>query len=68
MTVKSALEFLREVRVEFSKVLWPKFDEFVGSAIIVFILVCFFAVYLGLIDMTLSRLAHLVLSYGIQTA
>lgn len=68
MTVKSALEFIREVRVEFSKVLWPKFDDFIGSSIIVLILVSFFAVYLGAIDMVFSRLAHIIFRYGIYSA
>jgi len=55
--MKSALQFLREVKYELSKVIWPKPDEFIGSTIVVLLLVCAFAIYLGVIDLGLSRLA-----------
>lgn len=45
-----ALEFLKEVRVELSKVEWPKRDEFIGSTIVTLILVLFFTIYLGVVD------------------
>jgi len=43
-------QFLHEVRVELSKVVWPSFDEFAGSTIVVLFLVAIFAVYLGALD------------------
>ena len=64
--MKNVVQFFNEVRLEFSKVVWPKFDEWVGSTIIVLLLVCVFAVYLGFIDFGLTRLAGLVFkTYGI---
>ncbi len=65
MIVKSMAQFLREVRLELSKVVWPKYDEFVGSTIIVLMLVCAFAIYLGVIDFGFSKLARYVFKlYG----
>ena len=52
--------FLREVRAELLKVVWPKYDEFVGSTIVVLLLVCAFAIYLGGVDLGLSQLARYI--------
>lgn len=52
--ISSSKQFLHEVRVEMSKVVWPSWDEFVGSTIVVLFLVAFFAIYLGLLDAVLS--------------
>ena len=65
MTLKNVLQFFQEVRLELSKVDWPSFQEFVGSTLVVLVLVCFFAVYLGIIDLGLSRLATYIFTiYG----
>jgi preprotein translocase subunit SecE len=55
--MKSVGRFLKEVQSEMAKVTWPTFRQLVGSTIIVLILVCFFAVYLGAIDFMFARLA-----------
>jgi preprotein translocase SecE subunit len=65
MTVTKALQFFHEVRIEFSKVVWPKFNEFVGSTLVVLLLVCAFAIYLGAIDLAFSKLAKYIFKlYG----
>jgi len=56
--MKSIQQFLHGVRVELSKVVWPKYDELVGSIVIVLILVFAFSVYLGAIDFCFYRLAE----------
>jgi len=63
MAIKNMSQFLKEVQLELSKVAWPKFDEFVGSTIVVLVLVFIFSVYLGLIDFGMSKLARLVFKY-----
>jgi preprotein translocase subunit SecE len=55
--------FFREVKSELGKVVWPKYGEFVGSTIVVLVLVLFFSVYLGLLDFMLSRAAEYVFDY-----
>ncbi len=65
MTVKGIVQFFREVRLELAKVDWPNLQEFVGSTLVVLVLVCFFAVYLGIIDLGLSKLAKYIFTlYG----
>lgn len=48
------LLFFKEVKAEFNKITWPKRAELVGSTIIVFILVIFFSVFLGVADLIFS--------------
>ena len=63
--MKDIVQFLSEVSVELNKVVWPKYDDWVGSTIIVFVLVVIFALYLGFIDFGFSKLASLLFkSYG----
>jgi len=55
-------QFLKEVRVELSKIVWPGFNEFIGSTIIVLIIITLFAIYLGFIDFGFSWLARRIFS------
>ncbi len=48
--MKEIVQFLHEVKLEFSKVVWPKTSEFIGSIIVVLFLVLVFAIYLGVVD------------------
>ena len=59
------MQFFHEVRLELSKVIWPNYNEFVGSTIVVLILMSAFALYLGAVDGVLLRLVTYVYkSYG----
>jgi preprotein translocase subunit SecE len=65
MAFKDIVQFLQGVRVELSKVEWPKFNEFLGSTLVVLVLVVFFAIYLGIVDLGLSKLAKYIFTlYG----
>lgn len=65
--MKDLVLFLSEVRVELGKVIWPKFDDWIGSTIIMLLLVVIFALYLGMIDFGFSKLAALIFkSYGMR--
>lgn len=65
MGFKDVVQFLQGVRAELSKVEWPNFHEFVGSTLVVLVLVLFFAIYLGIVDLGLSKLAKYVFTtYG----
>jgi len=48
--MKNIGTFLREVRVEMARVEWPKPEEFIGATIVTLLLVLFFTIYLGIID------------------
>jgi preprotein translocase subunit SecE len=49
-------QFFKEVKIELKKVTFPSRDEVVGSTKVVVVLVIIIAVFLGLIDMLLSKL------------
>jgi preprotein translocase subunit SecE len=50
------LQFFREVRVETKKVTWPSRKETIASTSVVLVTVFIVALYLGLVDLGLSRL------------
>ena len=54
-------EFLANVKAELKKVTWPTKKETYASTTIVIVLVLLSAVFLGGVDMVLSRLIRLVL-------
>lgn len=58
--MKDVVQFLSEVRVELNKVVWPSYEEWAGSTIIVLVLTALFALYLGLVDFGLSKLAGFI--------
>ena len=60
--VKSLGRFFKEVRGEFLKIVWPSQSEFVGAVIVALIVVCFFAVYLGVVDFCLGWLMETLFS------
>ena len=53
--------FLKEVRQELAKVIWPSRDDLVGSTIIVLIIIAAFTVFLGVVDFVFSQLGSYVL-------
>lgn len=62
MILKNGLQFFKEVRIELSRVVWPKWNEFVGSTVIVIFFVIISSLYLGFFDLLFSRLAWFVFS------
>ena len=56
--MKSFGRYLKEVRMEMAKVVWPSFPELVGATIIVLILVVFLAIYLFGVDWVLKLFAQ----------
>ncbi len=57
IVMKDLIRYLAEVKVELSRILWPSFNELVGSVIIVLLLVSFFSVYIGFIDVLFYKIA-----------
>ena len=55
-------QFFREVRIELKKVTWPSRKETLASTSVVLVVVFIVAVYLGLVDMALSRALKLILN------
>jgi preprotein translocase subunit SecE len=56
---RSARQYLREVGYEMRKVVWPSRKETIGSTSVVLVIVLITGVFLGLVDMLLSRIMRL---------
>ncbi len=54
-------EFLANVKAELKKVTWPTRKDTYASSLVVIILVLVSAVYLGGVDLILSRLVRMIL-------
>ena len=52
--------FFKEVRQELAKVIWPSFDELVGSTIIVLIIIAAFTIFLGAVDFTFRHFSEFI--------
>jgi preprotein translocase subunit SecE len=53
--------FLKEVKIEIKKVIFPGREEVIGSTKVVLVLVFITAVFLGVIDMLLSKIIEFVI-------
>ena len=60
--IEKTKQFFREVKVELKKIAWPPRKETVGSTSVVLIIVIIISVFLGLVDMFLSRFIKIILS------
>ena len=60
--VDTVRQFLREVRVELSKVTWPSRKDTIASTSIVLVIVILIGAFLGIVDLGLSKIMRLVLS------
>lgn len=56
--IKNLGQFLKEVRSELAKIAWPNFNEFIGSTIIVLIVIALFSIYLGFVDFCFAWMAR----------
>ncbi|OGW14964.1 MAG: preprotein translocase subunit SecE [Nitrospinae bacterium RIFCSPLOWO2_12_FULL_45_22] len=61
---KESQQFLRDVRTEMKKVSWPTRKDTINSTSVVLITVFFIAIFLGLIDLGLSKIIGGLLRLG----
>lgn len=59
---KKVTNFLREVKQELSKVSWSNRQELIGSTMVVIVVTTLLALFIGLIDLGLTRILRLVFS------
>ena len=57
-----AIQFLSDVKGEVQKVTWPSKKEAMGGTAVVLVVVFFTAVFLGLVDMVLSKIVEALLN------
>ena len=60
--VTRAIQFLSEVRSEVKKVTWPTKKEAIGGTVVVLVVVFIMALFLGLVDMLLSKIIGVIFS------
>jgi preprotein translocase subunit SecE len=58
---EKAKQFLKEVKIELKKVVWPTRKDTIASTSVVLIIVMIIAFFLGLVDLGLSRIIRLIL-------
>jgi preprotein translocase subunit SecE len=56
------VQFFREVKVELRKISWPTRNETIASTSIVIIIVLIIGLFLGFVDIGLSRIIKSILS------
>ncbi len=54
-------QFFREVKVEVNKVVYPNREELIGSTWIVIVTVIVISLFLGIVDLGLSKLVGLAI-------
>lgn len=59
--LEKPVQFLKDVRLELTKVSWPSRRELTGSTIIVIVMSIIMAAFIGVVDLGLSQLLQLIL-------
>ena len=60
--LNKAKTFFKEVKIELKKVVYPNRDEVVGSTKVVILTVVIISLFLGLVDIGLTKLVSLALN------
>tara|TARA_B100000315_G_scaffold78194_1_gene71537 strand:+ start:161 stop:358 length:198 start_codon:yes stop_codon:yes gene_type:complete len=61
--LKQTTAFLTEVKTEVKKVSWPSRKETTGGTVVVLIAVLIIASFLGIVDISLSRMVKVLIQY-----
>jgi|TARA_Y100000031_G_scaffold24392_1_gene26070 preprotein translocase subunit SecE len=59
--IAKAIQFLSEVKSEVKKVTWPSKKEALGGTAVVLVVVFVMALFLGLVDLLLSKIVETLL-------
>ena len=60
--INKAIQFLSEVKNEVNKVTWPSKKEAMGGTAVVVVVVFLMALFLGLVDVLLSKIVEALLN------
>ena len=61
--LKQTTAFLTEVKTEVKKVSWPSRKETTGGTVVVLIAVLIIASFLGIVDISLSKIVKILIQY-----
>ena len=59
--IEKMKQFFREVKVETKKVVYPNREELIGSTWVVIVTVVVISIFLGLVDVSLTKLIGLAI-------
>ena len=59
--LKKVKEFFNEVKIEIKKVIFPTREELIGSTWVVIITVLIISIFLGIVDLGLTKLVGIAL-------
>jgi len=62
LKVKEFIEFFEESKVEIKKVVWPTRKETITTCVAVLVVSLVIALYLGIVDLALSKIVEAILS------
>jgi preprotein translocase subunit SecE len=60
--VKGVIQFLKEVKLELTKVTWPKKQQIIKLTLIVFIISAVVGVYVGALDYAFTKLLEFLIA------
>jgi len=60
--VKGVIEYLKEVKLELTKVTWPKKQQIIKLTLIVFIISAVVGVYVGALDYAFTKLLEFLIA------
>ena len=60
--MKTVTNYIQEVRLELTKVIWPKREEVIKLTLIVFLISIIVAAYVGGLDFTFTKLLELLIT------
>lgn len=61
--MKEVVQFLSQVRVELGKVVWPTFNDWIDSTLVVLFLIAIFSAYIFFVDNVISQLVRWFFAY-----
>jgi len=59
--VGQVIQYLKDVRLELTKVVWPKKQEVIKLTLIVFIISAIIAAYTGVLDYLFTKLLEIII-------
>jgi preprotein translocase subunit SecE len=58
--VEKYVNFIKEVKEELKKIVWPTKDETIGTTTVVIVFVVLMAIFLGVVDVALSKIIQFI--------
>ncbi|MEI7905519.1 MAG: preprotein translocase subunit SecE [Candidatus Firestonebacteria bacterium] len=60
--LKRIKQFIAETVTEMKKVSWPSREELIGSTVVVFAVVAILSLYIGVLDVAISKILEIIVT------